>query len=66
MSHLLEYGDEVAEDTCPICEQPHCSLSSIRDRLAPVKAATAWVLGRTFLWSGGTLIVAIAAGWISP
>lgn len=66
MSHLLEYGDEVAEDACPICHQPRCSLSALRDRLAPVKAVAARVLARTFLWSGGTILLAIAAGWISP
>jgi hypothetical protein len=62
----MSYGDEIAEDACPICEQPRCSLSGLRDRLAPVKVIAARVLGRTGLWSGGTILLAIAAGWISP
>ncbi|WP_433181654.1 hypothetical protein [Actinoallomurus sp. CA-150999] len=31
-----------------------------------LKAGAVWVLARTRLWPGGTILLAIAAGWISP
>lgn len=65
MTALMNYSD-LAEDTCPICEQPRCSLWHLRERLAPVKTLAVWVLARTCLWSGGTILLAIAAGWITP
>lgn len=68
MTTLIDYGPDrpADEDACPICEQPRCSLSSLRDRLAPVANLAARVLARTCLWSGGTILLAVAAGWIAP
>lgn len=65
VTDLMDYG-ELAEDACPICEQPGCSLSSLRDRLAPAVNLGAQVLARTCAWSGGAILLAIAAGWITP
>ena len=66
VTSLMDYGGELAEDACPICGQDRCSLSTLRDRLTPLANFAARVLGRTCAWSGGTILLAIAAGWISP
>ena len=63
----MDYGElALADDACPICEQPRCSLWHLRERLAPVANLATRVLARAFVWSGGTILLAIAAGWISP
>lgn len=48
---------------CPICGQPDCSLSHIRERLT---ARTVWLLRWWALWTALGLIYAIAGGWMNP
>lgn len=48
---------------CPICEQPDCSLTHVRERLT---AHTARLLSRWFLWTALAIVYGIAGGWMSP
>ncbi|GAA4626559.1 hypothetical protein GCM10023196_035290 [Actinoallomurus vinaceus] len=67
MTTLMDYGNDLAEGVCPICEQPGCSLAHLYDRLVvPAVNFTARWLSRVFLLAGVSIFVAIFAGWISP